>query len=327
MRILVSALLAGLPALMYGQTSPAPKPPAATAPKPAAGTKPAAAKPATASPAKPPAAKPATTGSATDPVVFTVGTETMTKSQFDEFIGALPEQLKAQAGTPEGKRDLADKFAELKALAQEAKRRKLDQTPAVKQQMVINEEQVLANSLYQSLMKSAKPTDAAIQKYYDDHKNEYDQAKARHILIRFQGSRVPLKPGQQDLTDAEALAKAQDIKKQLAGGADFATLAKAESDDTGSGANGGDLGSFGKGRMVPQFEQVVFSLPPGEISEPTKTPFGYHLIQVQERKAKTLDEARPEIEQKIAPEEAKRQVAEIRKKTNIQLSEAYFGTK
>lgn len=316
-------LLALLPAcsVTFGQAAATPKPSAQTAPKPAPPKSSGAAKPAP----TPAAAKPA--APANDPVVFTVGGETMTGSQFDRFLAAMPEQVRAQAATPQGKREMAEKVAELKAMAQEAKRRKLDESSEVKQQIALNEEQVLASNLFQLLMKSSKPSPEAAQKYYEEHKSEYDTAKARHILIRFQGSRVPLKPGQKDLTDAEALAKAQEIRKKLAGGADFSELAKAESDDTGSGANGGDLGSFGRGRMVPQFEQVVFSLPPGEISEPTKTPFGYHIIHVQERKQKPLEEVRAEIDQKLSPEEAKKQVEEIRKKANIQLNDQYFAPK
>lgn len=322
MRTLFLPLLA-VPALTFGQSAATPKASAQAGPKPAASKAATATKPA----ASPAAAQPAPAGSAADPVVFTVGSETMTRSQFDKFVAAMPEQVRTQAATPAGKRDLADKIAELKAMAQEARRRKLDETPEVKQQIAINEQQVLASNLFQSLMKSAKPSPDAVEKYYKEHQTEYETAKARHILIRFQGSRVPLKPQQKDLTDAEALAKAQELKKKLDGGADFAELAKAESDDSGSGANGGDLGTFGRGRMVPQFEQVVFTLPPGEVSEPAKTPFGYHLIQVQERKAKTVDEVRAEIEQKLAPEEARKQVEEIRKKANIQLSDEYFGAK
>jgi parvulin-like peptidyl-prolyl isomerase len=77
----------------------------------------------------------------------------------------------------------------------------------------------------------------------------------------------------------------QDIKKKLENGEDFAELAKKYSDDPGSKNKGGDLGFFTKGRMVPEFESAAFSLKPGELSDPVKTDFGYHLIEVQEKKA------------------------------------------
>jgi parvulin-like peptidyl-prolyl isomerase len=215
----------------------------------------------------------------------------------------------------------------MKALAQAARKQKVNELPEVKQQLALSQEQVLASSFYQSLARSAKPSEAGTRKYFEEHKTEFEQAKARHILIRFQGSRVPLKPGQQDLTEAESLAKAQEVRAKLMAGGDFAALAKAESDDTGSGANGGDLGNFGRGRMVPQFDEVVFSLPPGEISQPTKTQFGYHLIQVQERSTKSFDEARDDIEKKLGPAEAKRVVEQIRKDAHVVLDEKYFPAK
>ncbi len=84
---------------------------------------------------------------------------------------------------------------------------------------------------------------------------------ARHILV-------------------ETEAEAETILKDLQSGADFAKLAKERSKDTGSGANGGDLGWFGKGQMVPEFETAAFSLKVGEISKPVKSQFGYHIIQV-----------------------------------------------
>ena len=83
--------------------------------------------------------------------------------------------------------------------------------------------------------------------------------------------------------DAEALAKIKAIRKRIEAGESFADVAKEVSEDTGSGAEGGDLGWFARGRMVPEFEEAAFSLEPGKVSEPIKTQFGYHLIFVEEK--------------------------------------------
>lgn len=91
-----------------------------------------------------------------------------------------------------------------------------------------------------------------------------------------------------DRTDAEALALANEIRQRLQAGESFDTLARQYSDDTGSGAQGGDLGWFGKGRMVAPFEEAAFSQEIGQISEPIKSEFGYHIIEVLEK-----DENRP----------------------------------
>jgi peptidyl-prolyl cis-trans isomerase C len=253
-----------------------------------------------------------------DTVILTIGTEKVTRGQFEELLAALAEGGHP-AVTATARRQVAEQLGELTALAQEARKRKLDQSPEVKQLIMIQTDQVLAGSLAKDLTE--KPDEAAARAYYDAHKSEYEEVKASHILIRFQGSRVPLKPDEKDLTEAEALAKAQEIRKKLAGGADFAATAKAESDDTGSGANGGSLGSFGHGQMVPQFEQAVFSLPVGQISEPIKTQFGYHIIKVESRTSKSFEEAKVDIGKQMS----KQAMEDIRKKTPVTLDETYFG--
>ncbi len=265
-------------------------------------------------------AKPA----ADDPVVLTVGTEKITKSQFERLLDALPEQQKALASSPDGKRKLAEQYAEMKALVQEAKAKKLDQTPIVQTRIGLQSDQVLAGAAYQGL-GDAKPSDADLKAYYDQHKSEWETVKGRHILIRFQGSRVPLKLNQKDLSDEEALAKAKDLRAKIVAGAKFDEIAKAESDDTGSGANGGDLGEFSRGQMVPEFENAAFAQKVGEVGEPVKSAFGYHIIQIQEHATKTLDQAKPEIEEKMKPEMAAKGLEELKKKTAITLSDAYFG--
>jgi parvulin-like peptidyl-prolyl isomerase len=86
--------------------------------------------------------------------------------------------------------------------------------------------------------------------------------------------------------DDEAKKKAEDLRKQLLAGADFAKLARENSSDPGSGFNGGELGSFRRGRMVAEFDKVAFSIPVGQVSEPVKTRFGYHLIKIEKRELK-----------------------------------------
>ncbi|MDX1975346.1 MAG: peptidylprolyl isomerase [Rickettsiales bacterium] len=121
-------------------------------------------------------------------------------------------------------------------------------------------------------------SDAQLKAAYDQKvaaaKNE-EEVKARHILIA-----VP-SPSENE----KALATAKDIVEQLKKGADFDKLAKEKSDDKGSGAQGGDLGWFTKGKMVAAFADAAFKLKKGEISEPVKSDFGWHIIKVEDRRA------------------------------------------
>ncbi|MBY0506666.1 MAG: peptidyl-prolyl cis-trans isomerase [Bryobacteraceae bacterium] len=186
-------------------------------------------------------------------------------------------------------------------------------------------DQALASSLFRDVQGKINPSEADLQAYYEKNKDQYQKVKARHILLRFKGSPVPVKEGQKDLTKEEALAKAQELKKAIEGGADFAELAKKESDDAGSGANGGDLGAFGRGMMVPPFEQAAFSLPIGKTSDPVESQFGYHIIQVQEQLGKDFASAKAEIEPKIKPDLAQKAMKEIKDATKIVFNDTYFA--
>ena len=283
--------------------------------------------PAPPKPAKP-AAAPAAPAAA-NPVVLTVGTEKITKSEFEQILESvtsqMPPERRGAAQSPEGRRQMAEQLAELKSLAQESRRQKMDQTQDYKTQLQMRADQLAAGMLYQQLAKNNKPDAAALKAYYDEHKNEYESVEARHILIRFKGSAVPLKDGQEDLTEEQALAKATDLRAKIAAGGDFAELAKANSDDAGSGANGGALGEFTKGRMVPQFEEAAFKLKVNEVSEPVKTQFGYHVIQVTKHDAKDMAAVQSEIEQKLAPEMTQKGIEAIKAKTTISFDQTYFG--
>jgi len=267
---------------------------------------------------------PARTAGADDPVVLTIGNEKITQSQFEAMVATLPPQQRGQITTPEQRRKVAEQLAELKTLAQEARTQKLDQTPEVKVKLALQADQVLANAAYQA-MGSAPASEDAARAFYNGHKEDFEEVTAKHILVRFQGSQAPLRLGQKELTDAEALQKAKELRAKITGGAKFEDVAKSDSDDTGSGANGGDLGSFSKGRMVPEFEKAAFSQPIGEVGEPVRSQFGYHIILVEKRESKPFEQAKAEIEQRLGPEQAQKGLEELKKKTTVVYNDTYFG--
>jgi Parvulin-like peptidyl-prolyl isomerase len=258
-------------------------------------------------------------------VVLTVGNEKITKAEYERFIASLPERAQAEAKGP-NKRKIAEQIAEIKALAQEAEKRKLHETEKVQQQLAFQRQNVLASLLVQELLANSTPSEADLRKAYEEKKPEFETVTARHILVRMQGSPVPLRDKEQkDLTDAEAQAKAKEIQQKIQAGADFSELAKAESDDTASGANGGVLGTFSRGQMVPEFEQAAFALEVGKVSDPVKTNFGYHLILVDEHKTKSFEEVKPELEKRLKPEMTRKAVDHIQKSAPIVINESYFG--
>ena len=263
---------------------------------------------------------------APDTVVLTIGDEKVTAGEIEHMIDMIPPQYRERMrSNPAGRRQFAENVIRMKVMAQEGRRRKLEDTPEYKNQLAFEGEQLLAQEYYKSLVSTTKVDEAAARKYYDEHKSEYQEVKASHILIRFKGSGVPLKKDQKELTEEEALAKAQEIRKKLVDGADFATLAKAESDDKASAEKGGDLGTFGHGRMVAPFEKVAFTIPVGELSEPVKSQFGYHIIKVESRQDKTFVEVREQIERQLDGEAVRKAMEDLRTATHVVMDPEYFG--
>jgi peptidyl-prolyl cis-trans isomerase D len=146
--------------------------------------------------------------------------------------------------------------------------------------------------------------EADVEKYYTEHASEFEtprQVRAAHVLVA-----VPQTGGSE--AEDKARAKVADVIRRAKGGEDFGKLAAANSEDPGSKGNGGDLGWVKKGEMVPQFEEALFNLKPGELTaEPVRTPFGYHAIKAVEVKAesrKPLREVAAQIRERLAAEAA-----------------------
>jgi peptidyl-prolyl cis-trans isomerase D len=141
---------------------------------------------------------------------------------------------------------------------------------------------------------TVNPADGDLQRLYSQNQEAFrtpERVKARHILLKTQG-----KPATEE---AAIKAKGENLLKQIKGGADFAKLAKENSEDPGSGANGGDLGDWiTHGQMVPEFDKAIFSLKVGETSDLVKTMYGYHIVQVlahQDAGVRTFAEVKGEL--------------------------------
>jgi peptidyl-prolyl cis-trans isomerase D len=140
--------------------------------------------------------------------------------------------------------------------------------------------------------------DAEIESYYNEHRDEFrqgEQARARHILIK-------VAPDAPAAEQAKAKLKAEAVAKMARSGADFAELARKHSEDAGTRDNGGDLGWFGRGRMVKEFEDAVFGHKPGEIVGPVRSQFGFHIIKVEgfrPARIRPLDEVKEQVRFKL----------------------------
>jgi peptidyl-prolyl cis-trans isomerase C len=258
-----------------------------------------------------------------DKVIVAVDDLKITAADFDRIVASMPQQYQAQARGA-NRTQFANNLVQMLVLAQQARREKLDQDAQFQMLLKFQADNMLASTMATELSKANKPGDAEVRKYYDDHKADFQQATVSHILVRFLGSQATIRPGQKDLTEAEALAKAQSLRQRIQGGEDFAKIAMAESDDVGSGAKGGDLGVVTHGMTVPAFEEAAFALKPGELSQPVKTQFGYHLIKLVSFEAKSFDSVRPDIERQLAPPLLQKAIDGLVKKANVTLDPVYF---
>ena len=207
--------------------------------------------------------------------------------------------------TPEQKREyLVTYLADIIVLSQAAEQQKLGDSDAVKRQLTFDRNKVLMEALLQKAGKAAQ-TDEALHKVYDDAVKQMkgeEEVHARHILVA---------------TEQEA----KDIEAQLKGGADFAKLAKEKSKDPSGASNGGDLGWFTKDQMVPEFADAAFKLPKGQISDPVKTQFGWHIIEVVDTRIKptpTFEQVKPQLENYVAHRAQAELVDSLRKSAKIE---------
>jgi peptidyl-prolyl cis-trans isomerase C len=291
---------------------------ALAAPAMFAQTTPAATAPATAPTAS--AAKPAADA---DPVVMSAGSLTVHKSEFEAAVKTLPAEYQQFALGP-GRKQFADDYLRMRLLATEGMKNGLQNDPEVLNQLNLMRENLVATAELKKIDTGITVSDAEIQKAYSENTKEYEQVKARHILIATKGSPAAQK-GKKELTDDEAKAKAEAIRAKILAGANFDELAKTESDDTGSGARGGDLGSFGHGQMVPEFEEAAFKAKAGEIPPVVKTQFGYHIIKVEAHDSTPLAQVRDTLEKNVKQKKLHAALDAMKDAAHPVYDEVYFA--
>lgn len=244
-------------------------------------------------------------------VLVTAGNETLTQAEFNQMLTGMPPELKAMMDNEPALLDsMLNRWADFSILAQEAQAQGLDKKPEVRNKLKDMTTRILVEAYLQRNTGKTEVSDQAVQDYYNSHKNEFshdEMIKAQHILIKVDDA-----DNKEEV--AAARRKIADIKSRLDKGASFADLAKEFSDDPGSSMNGGDLGFFNRGSMVPAFEEAAFNTKKGDISEPILTQFGWHLIRVTDSKAAgvtPLAEVKEEIQQKVQAENQQSEVENI----------------
>jgi peptidyl-prolyl cis-trans isomerase C len=241
---------------------------------------------------------------ADETVIAIVNGEKLTKTDLEENMKGMPEQIQQlplNAIYPQ----ILEQMVVERIVRKAGYDADLDGSTEVKNRMKEAEKKIVADEYLRREVKK-KITDEQLKKDYDAYAAKFkgeEEVRASHILVK---------------TEKEAL----DIIKQVKGGADFAKLAAEKSLDKGAAAQGGDLGYFAKGQMVPEFEKAAFAMKTGDVStKPVKTEFGYHVLKVVDKrtsKPETFETLKPRIEAEASKKAAQELVKELMQKADVQ---------
>lgn len=259
-----------------------------------------------------------------DIVIAHVNGEPIYKSDYEIALAGLPPQAKGIADKPGGKRLILDEIVKLKILKQQAETMGVDKDPAIAAQVAAMRDNVLAASALEKIVKES-PTD--VQAFYEKYKGQFRASHVRQILVAYEGSLVPQREGAAKLTEEQARMKAAAIAERLRKGEDFAKVAKADSDDTKSGERGGELGILRPGQLGPSLEAPIDKLAVNEVSEPVRSPYGFHIFQVTARETIPFDKVKPALEQQGMNLRAQIIVNSIRESAKVEVEDSFFEPK
>jgi peptidyl-prolyl cis-trans isomerase C len=244
--------------------------------------------------------------------VAKVNGKVVTDKDLMEALGGLNEtQRKNVMDDANSKRQLLDGVIEQELLIQEAEKEKLDQDSEYKAALANFRKQYLSNRVLQRNL-TGKFTESAAKRYYNQHKTHYstEQVHAMHILVSSE-------------------AKAHELLKLAkAPNADFQALAEKYSKDPSAKNNRGDIGFFGRGRMVAEFTDAAFAAKVGEIVGPVKTSYGYHIIKVIEKKpGKILEfsDVESKVKSDLQQELASKYMMKLREQAKISVDDKSLG--
>lgn len=214
-------------------------------------------------------------------VLAVVNGKEITELDVNEALKKFPAERRSQLSSEEGKKYLLEQVISWELLYDYAKDENFEERDEYKAQIEEARKGILSQLVINDALLKVKVSEEEIEEYYNANKEKFlddEKVRASHILV-----------------DSEE--KAKEIISEIKGGLSFKEAAEKYS-SCGSKAQGGSLGSFGRGMMVPEFEEAAFNLNLGEISEPVKSQFGYHVILVEEKieaREKSLEEVKPQI--------------------------------
>ena len=218
--------------------------------------------------------------------IAVIAGQTITMTDFDAYAENLPQEQRAYLENPQAKQHFIDQMITMRLFEQLGKEEKLNEGEEYKRIMAEAEREILAQIAVRETVKDITVTEEEAKTYYEEHHDQFtkgETAHAKHILV-----------------DSEE--QCQSIKEEIENGTKSFEDAAKEYSTCPSNAKGGDLGEFGKGQMVKEFEDAAFEAEIGSVAGPVKTQFGYHLVKVESRTdaaVAAFEEVKEQIENQL----------------------------
>lgn len=244
--------------------------------------------------------------------VAKVGETTITRADFDRYISyqGAEEQAKLKSDA-KYRKQMVDRIVNALVVSRIAHKAGFDQRRDVREKLaLLANDFITLEYLENEVAAKATVTDGEMKSYYDGHHQEFtlpDAVRVRHILVK-------VDQNSDEKTKKAARERAEKILARAKGGADFAALAKETSDDKESRERGGDLGFVSRGLRLADLEKEIFSLKPGEVGKVVSTPYGFHVVKVEERRSAALqpyDQVKEKLRTKLAKEAGRRAIKEF----------------
>ena len=261
-------------------------------------------------PAKEPAdSKPAATGE----VVATYAGQKLTSDEVVKQLEQMAPSARTYLSNPERKRSFVENLIMNDLMFEEGRKLGYVDNPEIERQVDNLRKRLVVQRVMSKYQTPPAVSDEEVRKYYDDNPSLYSttQIHASHILLK------------DEETAKQVLAEVKANPEK------FADIAREKSTDTVSASKGGDLGTFGQGRMVPDFELVAFALQPGQISEVVKTQYGYHVIMVSERKEgerrpfeQVKEQIRTSLRNKALQDQVRAHLDQLKKEGDVKIDDA-----
>lgn len=240
-------------------------------------------------------------------VLAVVGGEEITEELFNTFLQGVPKEQQAYLSNPQFREQCLEQLISLFLFAKKGQEEKLNETEEFKNIIVNAKRDVLAQLAMRETMKDVTVSEEEVKEYYDANQAQYQKGttvSAKHILV----------------TSEE---KCNEILAAITSGEKTFEEAAQEFSTCPSGQRGGDLGTFGKGQMVPEFEQAAFAAEIGQVVGPVKTQFGFHLIKVEGKNEATVASFE-EVKENIKRTLVQQKQNQVYNETVAELKEKYL---